>query len=108
MQGLHGGQASLDQILEFLGVDVVLVPTGIGASDNFDAGGKRLLHAGDVVRIQLTVTRAHVWGTNFAVENVHGEGRDKKGATLGHHGDELRIFVQITAVLDGVKTSPPP
>ncbi len=65
-------------------------------------------HAGDVVRIQLTATRAHVWGTNFAVENVHGEGRDKKGATLGHHGDELRIFVQITAVLDGVKTSPPP
>jgi len=52
--------------------------------------------------------REHVWGTNFAVENVHGEGRDKKGATLGHHGDELRIFVQITAVLDGVKTSPPP
>jgi hypothetical protein len=80
----------------------VLVPTGISASDNFDASGERLLQAGDVMRIQVTATHTHVRGTDFAVEDVYGEGRNEEGATLGHHGDEFGIFVQITAVLDGV------
>src|SRR5262249_24696529 len=102
LQGLHGGQTSLDQILEFLGVDVVLVSTSIGAGHNFDASGEGLLQAGDVVRIQLTATCAHVRGADFAVEDVHGEVGNEEGATLGHHGDEFGIFVQITAVLDGV------
>ena len=31
-----------------------------------------------------------------------------RGGLLPGWGDELSIFVQITAVLDGVKTSPPP
>ena len=73
-----GGQAGFDQILEFLGVNVVLVPTGIGASDNFDAGGERLLQAGNVVRIQVTATRTHVRSADFAVEDVHGEGRNRR------------------------------
>jgi hypothetical protein len=78
LQGLHGGQAGFDQILEFLGVNVVLVPTGIGTGDNFDTGGERLLQAGDVVRIQVTTTRTHVRGADFTVEDVQGESRHEK------------------------------
>ena len=33
---------------------------------------------GDVVRIQVTATRTHVRGADFAVEDVHGEGRNEK------------------------------
>src|SRR5205085_7611117 len=71
-------------------------------SNNLHTRLESLVYASNVMRIQLTATRPHVWGTALAMEDVDRERGDKEGATLGHHGDEFRIFVQITAVLDRV------
>src|SRR5207244_12740486 len=101
-QRLLGRKASFDQVLEFAGVDVVLVSTSVSASDDLHSGFQRLLDAGQVVRIQLTATLPHVWGTALAMEDVNRERRDKEGAILGHHGEEFRVLIEVTAVLDGV------
>ena len=66
----------------------MLVPASIGTSNDLHTRLESLVYAGNVMRIQLTATRPHVWGTALAMEDVNRERRDKEGAIFGHHGEE--------------------
>ena len=92
--------AILDRIAALPGVQ----SAGIGTRPDFHARLQRPVQAFDMVRFEVKTADPHMGWAHLPVEDIHGEGGDEEDAFLRHHRDELGVFVQITAVLDGIYT----
>ena len=97
-------EAATDQALQLAGVDLMLMPAGIGTGSDLHAGFQRPMQTLDVMRFEITPAHSDVGWTDLAVEDIHGEGGDEENALFRHHGDQFGVFVQVAAVLDGVHT----
>src|SRR5207248_101004 len=94
----------LDQQLELEGVLAVAVPADVGAGGDPNAGLPGAGEAAQVVLAHGSGADLLELGTDGAVPEVDGEGRDVPGAAAGHLGHAL--VVQPAAVLDRVDPGP--
>src|SRR5215470_8937998 len=78
------------------------VAARVGAGDHAHARLERAVDGLDVVHVQRTRALADVPGARLAVIFIDGEGGHQEHAALRHHRDQLRLLVEIAAVLDGI------
>src|SRR5512132_2642122 len=82
----------------------MLMPAGIGTGSDFHACFQGPMQTFDVMRFQVTTADSNMGWAYLAVKNIYSEGGDEENALFCHHRDQFRVFVQVTAVLDGVHT----
>ncbi len=75
---------------------------GIGARSHLHTRFQGPMEAFDMVWFKIVAAHPHMRWTDLAVKDIDRECGDKENPLLCHHGNELRVFIQITAVLNGI------